>query len=409
VSGVPSPEGEQVPNWQLRDRRTRARLSQVELAEAVNQWLLTRIGAYGGLDAEAIARYERGTVRWPNERYRRALRTILRMPDEKEEPDDAALGFRKGWKRPYSNRSSASANAGIGSTRQPTGRGIGTPMSEDVAKPAPPGIDLDLPNAARVYDYFLGGTANWAIDRVFGDQAATALPLAKTIAHINREFLGRVVRHCLRQGVRQFLDIGSGVPTVGNVHEVADAIDRGSRCVYVDYEPVAVAHSRILLDQHGDPGRHTILQARMESADELWEQAIATGILNPDEPIGLIMLAVLHFIPDDNVWPALQRYRTLLPRGSRLAISHMSDDGVPEEVLPQIQAFAQQSRKTSTPGTLRAFEEIQRFFGDFEMEPPGLVWLPEWRLDTAASPHTTGEFVDTPAKACIRGGVAVKR
>jgi transcriptional regulator with XRE-family HTH domain len=409
---VPSSEGEQVPNWQLCDRRERAGLSQAELAEAVNAWVLANTGAYGGMDAEAVARYERGGVRWPNERYRRALADILRMPGE-EPLDAAALGFfRRGWKRPYSRsaRSPASAHAGISNTRpRPSGRGIGTPMTEDAAKPVPPGVDLERPNVARVYDYFLGGTANWAIDRVFGDRAAAALPLAKSIAHINREFLGRVVRYCLRQGVHQFLDIGSGVPTVENVHEVADAIDRGSRCVYVDYEPVAVAHSRFLLDKHGDPGRHTILQARLESAGVVWEQALATGLLNPDEPIGLIMSAVLHFIPDEDVWPALQRYRDLLPRGSRLAISHVSDDGVPEDVLPKIRAFTQQYQKTSTPGTLRSFGEIQRFFGDFQMEPPGLVWLPEWHPDAAASPHTAGEFADTPAKACIRGGVAVKR
>lgn len=404
-----SSEGEQVPNWQLQDRRTRAGLSQADLAVEVNQWLAKATGSAGRLDGEAIARYERGAVRWPGERYRQALRAVLRMPGE-DALDDRALGFRKGWQRPYSQGASAPAFTGSGKTpHRPTGRGMGTPMSEDAAKPVPPGIDLERPNAARVYDYLLGGTANWAIDRVFADEAAARFPVLKPMARANRAFLGRVVRHCVRQGVRQFLDIGSGVPTVGNVHEVADAVDRGSRCVYVDYEPVAVAHSRALLAQEGDPRRHVIIQARMESADEVWEQALATGILDPGEPVCLIMLALLHFIPDQHVWPAMQRYRALLPPGSRLAISHLSVDGVPEDLLPQVLEYLQSTQSLSTPVLSRSFEEIQRLFGDFELEPPGLVWLPEWRLDGDSTPAMPDDFVAAPAKSCGRGGVAIKR
>lgn len=162
----------------------------------------------------------------------------------------------------------------------------------------PDAVDLERPNVARIYDWALGGTANWAVDRQYGELALQAFPLARALARGNRDFLGRAVRYCLSRGITQFLDLGSGIPTAGNVHEVADDHVDDSRCVYVDNEPVAVAHGRILLEEAGDVGRHAVLHADLRDAQDVWAAALATGVLDPDEPICLLSVAVLHFLPD---------------------------------------------------------------------------------------------------------------
>jgi O-methyltransferase involved in polyketide biosynthesis len=283
-------------------------------------------------------------------------------------------------------------------------------MTENIPETAPEGVDLERPNAARVYDHILGGTANWAIDREFGDRLVKALPIAKGMAHVNREFLGRAVQHCVRNGVTQFLDIGSGIPTVGNVHEVADELDPQSRCVYVDYEAVAVAHSQILLETHGDLQRHAVVRAKMQSVEEVWHKALATGVLDPDKPIALIMVALLHFVVEEpEAHVAVDQYRALLPPGSRLVISHGSDDGLPDTLRTQFQKFLQLYDNSSTAARSRDRTDIQSFFGDFDIVSPGLVWLPDWHLDERPSPYTTGRFLDDPRNSCVIGGVGVKR
>ena len=252
---------------------------------------------------------------------------------------------------------------------------------------APQGIDLERPNAARIYDWFLGGTANWAIDR---------------------EFLGRAVTYAVRNGITQFLDLGSGVPTVGNVHQVADKLDHGSRCVYVDNEPVAVAHSRILLEENGDPSRHAVINGDLRDVEHVWQQAFRTGVLDPAKPIGLLMVAVLHFVsPEDGGEAAVARYRELLPPGSLLIMSHGTTDGVPPEHLVQLQSVHEQYKQSSTPISLRTRAEFSALFGDFDLVEPGVVWLPEWRLDEAES-EATAEVAHNPPASFMLGGVARK-
>lgn len=278
----------------------------------------------------------------------------------------------------------------------------------DSSDPAPAGIDLDRPNAARIYDYLLGGEANWAIDRAFGEQAVQNMPLVKTLARTNREFLGRAVRYSARNGVRQFLDIGSGVPTVGNVHEAADAVDSDSRCVYVDYEPVAVAHSRVLLEEQGDPRRHAVVSRDMRDVQAVWQDAVRTGVLDPQQPIGLIMVALLHFMPPElAAHDAVEQYRELLPAGSHLIISHVTEHGVPHPELDQIRQFVKQYEESSTPACFRTPSEIAAFFGEFAMVDPGVVWLPDWRIDEGKSP-ATADLADNPATSCVLGGVGRK-
>ena len=264
----------------------------------------------------------------------------------------------------------------------------------------PEAIDLDRPNIARIYDWALGGTANWAIDRQFGEQAVQAFPLAKTLARSNRDFLGRAVRYCLSQGITQFLDLGSGIPTSGNVHEVADDYADDSRCVYVDREPVAVAHGRMLLEEAGDPERHAVLHADLRDVGDVWEGALATGVLDPDRPICLLTVAVLHFLPDvTGVREAVRDYRRLLAPGSAYVLSHATETGVEGEELEQIRRLVKLSERSSSPAVSRSLDEIAAFFGNFEVVEPGIVPVGEWRPEPGAA---------TVPLASVVGGVGRK-
>ncbi|WAL66390.1 SAM-dependent methyltransferase [Amycolatopsis cynarae] len=272
----------------------------------------------------------------------------------------------------------------------------------------PEGVDLDHPNAARVYDYFLGGTANWAIDRMLGDQLSAVVPIIRTGARVNREFLGRAVRYCLRQGITQFLDLGSGVPTVGNVHEVADAVDPDSRCVYVDREPVAVAHARVLIEDDGDPERHVVLHEDLRNVNEVWKRAVATGVLDPSRPVGLLMVSVLHFLdPQEQVSEVVAQYRSFLPSGSHLIISHATFDAVPEQERQQFQQAVELYHHSGNPAFPRPREVIADYFGDFPLVEPGLVWLPEWHVEDGPA-KTSALLAGRPAACCFLGGIGVK-
>ncbi|MEC3975416.1 SAM-dependent methyltransferase [Amycolatopsis sp. H20-H5] len=263
----------------------------------------------------------------------------------------------------------------------------------------PEGVDLERPNAARIYDWALGGSANWAIDREFGEQAVKAFPLVRTLAKVNRDFLARAVRHCVANGVTQFLDLGSGVPTVGNVHEVAGAVAADSRCVYVDNEPVAVAHSQVLLEQEGDPRRHAVLGADLRDVDEVWDGMIDTGVIDPARPIGLLTVAVLHFQPVGSpILDRVREYRELLAPGSFYLLSHVTESGVDGDELAQIRSLVKQYDLSSTPAGFRSHEQILEFFGDFELAEPGLVPVREWRP----------EGDSTAPISCVLGGVARK-
>ncbi|GAB3491835.1 SAM-dependent methyltransferase [Amycolatopsis cihanbeyliensis] len=272
----------------------------------------------------------------------------------------------------------------------------------------PKGVDLEKPNAARTYDWFLGGTTNWAVDREFGKQVLQVMPSLRTVALVNREFLRRAVRHCVRHGVRQFLDIGSGVPTVRNVHEVADELDPDSRCVYVDNEPVAVAHGRVLLEKHGDLKRHAALNADLLNVDNLWEQTRATGVLDPNEPIALLMVAVLHFVPPGGgAEEAVARYKELLPSGSYLVASHATNDGIPADRAAEAATAEAQYKRANTPIGFRSREQFTGFFEGWDLVDPGVTWAAEWRLDDLDS-ELTSEWADNPNASCGFVGVARK-
>jgi hypothetical protein len=286
-------------------------------------------------------------------------------------------------------------------------------MTESAQDPFPPkGVDLERPSVARVYDWYLGGTTNWAIDREFGERVLAKFPLLREIAIANRLFLHRVVRHLVRLGIRQFVDIGSGVPTMGNTHQVADEVAPDSRVVYIDHEPVAVAHSQVLLEQHGDLKRHAAINADLRNPDRLWQRVVESGVIDLEEPIALLVIAVLHVqqpSPDGvDVGPrAIARYRELLTPGSYLAISHITDEGVPDDVASGLVDIKRMYDTSSSPVIWRSQSEIRELFGDFELIAPGMAWTPDWHPEETGPNSPVIEF-HRPNEAVIWAGVGRK-
>ncbi|GAA1222683.1 SAM-dependent methyltransferase [Prauserella alba] len=264
-------------------------------------------------------------------------------------------------------------------------------------------IDTDRPSAGRIYDYVLGGRHNYAVDRVFADQQLRETPKMRGGMVANREFLRRAVRYAVESGIRQFVDIGSGLPTQGNVHEVADEVAPGEcRVVYIDNEPVAHAHAQILLEDTADPERHYAICGDYFDGPALWQQVLDEGAIDPDEPICLLIVALLHFMPDEHQPEApLAYYRDQLPPGSLLALTHISLNDEDDEVQSAFKTIAgQYTDRATLPLTQRSRHEIAAFVGDFEFVEPGLVWLPDWRPDTTSTTDA--------AESNIVGGVARK-
>jgi hypothetical protein len=278
---------------------------------------------------------------------------------------------------------------------------------------APPGVDLEHPSVARVYDYYLGGTANWAIDREFGKKVLAGFPLIRPIAKANRLFLHRAVRHLIRQGVRQFVDVGSGVPTMGSTHMIADELTDEARVIYIDYEPVAVAHSQMLLEENGDPNRHAAINADLREPDELWQRVREIEVLDLSKPVALLVVAVLHVQqlgPDGtDVGPAaMARFRQLLTPGSYLAISHATIDGVPPDMADKLNEIKKLYDSRSSPVIWRTQEQIQELFGDFEILAPGMSWTTSWHPEET-SPTAQMITFATPNESLAWAGVGRKR
>ncbi|HEU5485473.1 MAG TPA: SAM-dependent methyltransferase [Microlunatus sp.] len=253
------------------------------------------------------------------------------------------------------------------------------------------GVDLRHPSVARVYDFLLGGSAYWTMDRVFGNLLLDRFPEFGDIAKANRMFVDRVVRHLTKLGVRQFVDIGSGVLSSGNTHQIANEVASDTRVVYVDNDPVAVAHAEILLDQEGDPDRHVVVNADLRDPDELWHQVSATCILDPGKPVAVLMFSVLHSLPpepgeQDPAARLMSRYRELIPPGSYLGISHLTSEGVPADLPPKL---ADLQRLCDDWADGRAYcrprNAVNALLGDFDLVRPGMVWAPEWHPEESKS------------------------
>ncbi|MFD2422408.1 SAM-dependent methyltransferase [Amycolatopsis pigmentata] len=269
----------------------------------------------------------------------------------------------------------------------------------DHAPPSPDEPDLDRPSVARVYDWYLGGRFNYAVDRVFGQRAVQRFPLIKPLAHANRTFLGRVVAEALDAGIVQFLDLGSGIPTVGNVHEAVAAHTDGSygRVVYVDHEPVAAAHAETILAEQGCLDWAGIVRSDFRDPIAVLEHPTTQRLLDFTKPICVLFVSVLHFVgAETNIERMLATYVDPLPTGSWLALSHISNDDVDDEGAAQIARLAGAYRQESqNPAYLRKRDEIQPWFGPLSLLEPGLVHLSEWRPTPSASPYeaSAGRFM----------------
>jgi hypothetical protein len=239
-------------------------------------------------------------------------------------------------------------------------------------------VDPELPSPARIYDFWLGGSQNFESDREVGRRAAAAMPTLTAGIRANRAFLGRAVRHLVTgYGITQFLDLGSGVPTVGNVHEVAREFNPSARVVYVDIDQVAVAHARHLLA--GVDGVVPILADLRRPADVL-EHPLVTSTLDLKRPIAILMNAVLHFIPDsDDPAGIVRSYTDAAAPGSYLVLSHAAPDRT--YLGAQTESAKEYQDSTRVPFTLRDEAEISGWLLGLEMEEPGLVELDKWRPD----------------------------
>ena len=237
------------------------------------------------------------------------------------------------------------------------------------------GADPSKASIARVYDYGVGGTHNFVSDRELAERMATLDPRIPAACKANRAFLGRVVRFLASQGIRQFLDIGSGIPTAGNVHEVAHRVAPGSRVVYVDRDPVAVTEGRKLLAGNDAAA---VIQADVREPDQILSHPETVKLIDFGEPVALMMVAILHFVMDaDHPERIVARFRTAIAPGSYVAVSHVTS-----EANPALTAAAEAIyNNRAADGQARSREQIARFFGGWEMTDPGLVYAPVWRPD----------------------------
>jgi len=243
----------------------------------------------------------------------------------------------------------------------------------------PGDVDVRVPSAARVYDYLLGGAHNFEVDRIVGKKVLEVQPNGRQIARSNRAFLNRAVRFLINQGITQFLDLGSGIPTVGNVHEVAQRADPECRVVYVDHDPVAVAHSQMILQ---DNDHAAVVDADLTHPDVVLGDPTVRKFLDFDRPIGLLMVAVFHFVPDDrNPGDIVARYVHALSAGSFVALSHLTADDMKEESAAVVEAM----RNSRDPMYFRSYAEVAALFETLDVVEPGVVSAPDWRPDQNAA------------------------
>ena len=237
---------------------------------------------------------------------------------------------------------------------------------------APRSIDITVPSVSRMYDYYLGGSHNFEVDREAARKAMEFMPGLPKVMQANRAFMRRAVRFAVAEGVTQFLDIGSGIPTFGNVHEVAQAADPEARVMYVDHDPVAVAHSKVVLEGNGRAG---ILAADLRKPGEILGSDEVGRLIDLNRPVALLLVAILHFVEEaDDPYGAVAELREALAPGSMLVLTHAAYEGIP---LPPERAEGAVGvyRDTRNPLIMRTRDEIARFFEGYDMVEPGLVPL----------------------------------
>jgi hypothetical protein len=258
-------------------------------------------------------------------------------------------------------------------------------------------IDLTQPSAARIYDYNLGGSHNFAVDRMVAEQINQVMPDLPVIQRVNRSFLRRVVQFLVTVGIRQFLDLGSGIPTVGNVHEIAQRTTPDARIVYADVDPVAVIHSNAIL---ADNDHAAAIRADIRDVNQILADPTVRTLLDFSQPVGVLMLTVLHYVPDDP-FEIVRSFRDATCAGSYLAISHGTTEG---STRNQTEDGVRVGQRNRIETTMRGRTEVNRMFEGFDIVEPGVVFAPQWRPDTS-----NDDFSDEPDRSATLVAVGVKR
>ena len=271
-------------------------------------------------------------------------------------------------------------------TSQPAPLGLAAPLHNTAGAAL---IDVTVPHSARVYDYWLGGKDNFAADRAVATAMINALPELPRIAAGNRAFMHRVVHHfAAEEGIRQFLDIGIGLPTRPNLHEVAQAVAPDSRVVYVDNDPIVLVHARAMLAGTAE-GRCEHLDADLRQPGSMLSHSALISALNLDQPVGLTLIGILMLLTDaEEPGNAVAELRDALPSGSCLAITHPIADYAPD----QLSAASDIAAGAGMTFTVRSQQAVRAFFGDWELLDPGLVPAPRWRPDTPGTEPGAGHY-----------------
>ena len=249
----------------------------------------------------------------------------------------------------------------------------------------PPEINTNVPQTARIWNYWLGGKDNFPVDRQVGDQILEAFPAIVENARASRAFLARAVRYLAGEaGMRQFLDIGTGIPTSPNVHEVVQAVDPASRVVYVDNDPIVLVHARALLTSSPE-GATAYIDADLREPEKILNHPDLLRTLDLSQPTGLLLVAILHFIMDaDDPYGVVGRLVGAMPSGSHLVVSHVTADPMPPEVFARIDAA---NAAAGIPFRFRTREEFARFLDGLEPVPPGIQSIAKWRAEDEPQPR----------------------
>ena len=262
-------------------------------------------------------------------------------------------------------------------------------------------FDTTIPNAARMYDYWLGGKDNFAADREAARRSAAAVPQLPWLARENRAFLGRAVRFCAGEGITQFLDVGTGLPTMNSVHEVAGRVTADPHVVYVDNDPVVVSHARALLTTPGTVAVH----GDLTRPGEMLSDPAVTGLIDFGKPVAVLLAAVLHFVPDEaGAADAVAELRAAMAPGSYLVISHVvmgQEHMTGDEPATEVARELGEARRGMAQAQARTREQVEAFFGDLDLVEPGFTEVWDWRPD-ADSPVSAGDVMT------VVGGVARK-
>ncbi len=262
------------------------------------------------------------------------------------------------------------------------------------------GLDTSRPHPARRYNYWLGGKDHFQADRDSAAMIEQMMPTVSVAAKEGRKFHGRAVRYLADAGVRQFLDIGTGLPAPNNTHEVAQAVDPSAHVVYVDNDPLVLVHARALL--RGTPqGRTAYLDADLRDPDRILHSPEVYSTLDLEQPVALLLVAVMHFIiDDDGPYDLVRRLVDALPSGSYLVISNATTDFMPPEQLAILEMANARAERREDRVRLRSQAEVERFFDGLELVPPGVCSVADWHPADPDAPRPT------PAEICALGGVA---